>query len=923
MTSHQTTRFLLVPDSGAARRIRRLLAQGGARTGVVVGTWLELVEHATDAYALPLRQDRWEERFQNALVGMPDAFWAASLAVAPRETAGEVEAALTGFVAASDPGGSLHELATTALPPRARRHVDDLIALVAALDGTLPGGLAAIRDLLAANADDAIRRLAVSRVPDAPALSRWQIALVDKLNRDAGRLEDGEPAAVLQQTLADHSEPAGAPAGLARLQARVFSSPGDRVPIDDSLQWIGVRDYLAEVETAAGMVQTMLDTDPSLGMADIGLLLPDEFIYAVAVDDVFKRVGLPVSGLPLEHWRRELGREALFHFLYCRQKPAPAMALAVCLSSPLMPWSREDGAVLAQTVMEGDYRLRALRSMDARARAMLDLIREGDEAPGSLAGVLRAFVDLLDDGVDSPGHVQQARGTVDELCQALAYREGIDWAALRVMASPGLITAGDGPDFNLAGITVWREGLEPWRAVRHLIVCGFATGHYPLGSGQSPVFSTTDLDAVREHLGLMVDTPADALARRRARFRRQLAAATESVSFLVPRRDPPGAAQAPSESLVFMHGLFAAPDAEEPEALVLDLDAAEDREKVRFLARAPDAEPRNPRAIAAADIHFGRDLLAMRTDRDGNPKPESPSSLETLMVSRLAWLLRRLEAEPLEWAPESLDPMLMGTLAHQVFETLFPSGGPLPGEEEIRRRTGPLLEDAIGRSAPFLRAAQWQVERRHLATETTRAALAWRDVLTRLDAEVIASEIWLAGRFNDIPIHGQADALLGLPGNRLLVVDYKRSSSGSRRPRMDKGFDSQASLYRTMLRTGGPKDTADAPLLERLRRAEQVGVVYYMLNDRVALSDTTLWEVGTIPGWEAMDDDIAGNAVALIEQRLNEVRKGLLTLNREDDARFFDKDAGIKPYALGNSPLITLFTRPDGSLPEINGVRLD
>ena len=33
------------------------------------------------------------------------------------------------------------------------------------------------------------------------------------------------------------------------------------------------------------------------------------------------------------------------------------MALAVCLSSPLMPWSIEDGAILAQAVMDGEYEL--------------------------------------------------------------------------------------------------------------------------------------------------------------------------------------------------------------------------------------------------------------------------------------------------------------------------------------------------------------------------------------------------------------------------------------------------------------------------------------------------------------------------------------------------------------------------------------
>ena len=34
-----------------------------------------------------------------------------------------------------------------------------------------------------------------------------------------------------------------------------------------------------------------------------------------------------------------------------------------------MPWSREEGAVLAQTVMDGDYRLRPLSSTSRKGEA--------------------------------------------------------------------------------------------------------------------------------------------------------------------------------------------------------------------------------------------------------------------------------------------------------------------------------------------------------------------------------------------------------------------------------------------------------------------------------------------------------------------------------------------------------------------------
>ena len=72
-----------------------------------------------------------------------------------------------------------------------------------------------------------------------------------------------------------------------------------------------------------------------------------------------------------------------------------------------------------------------------------------------------------------------------------------------------------------------------------------------------------------------------------------------------------------------------------------------------------------PRELVVQHLEFGRNLVALRMDAEGKPKPESPSSLETLMVSRLTWLLRRLDAEPLEWAPEEAGPALLGTLAHR------------------------------------------------------------------------------------------------------------------------------------------------------------------------------------------------------------------------------------------------------------------
>jgi ATP-dependent helicase/nuclease subunit B len=901
-------RFLLMPDGSSARHVRRILAERSACSGIVVGTWSELLEWACRAYLVPETTADNDSGFMKALEELEDAFWSESLSVAPAETGEAVKSALIQIVSATDPASDIEIAGLEGLPERPRRHLDDLFRLAKLLEGRWPQELSMMQSLLLADSDDALHTIRVYHSEGIPRLTRWQTKLVERLNKDVDNSEerrDEELPQILNEVLG--SDSAGEPGSTLRfLQERLFEAVTDKGEVDGSVQWVGTRDFLQEAEVAAGMVQSMLADNTNLEPSDIGLLIPDSFEYATALEDACALGGIALSGLPAERWRRDLGREVVFHFLYCRQKPAPAMALAICLSSPLMPWPREEGAVLAQTVMDGDYRLRPLSSTSRDGRIMLDLLRDGDSEPASLAKALPEFVSLLRGGEDLVGHIQQAKAAVEQLKDFLESMASINWTGLRRTVSPRFITSGELPDFNLEGVTVWRESQDSWRPVKRLIVLGFVQGHYPSSLASDPVFSADDLGSIRELTGLPVSTSSEVLEGRRLRFKRQLGAVSESVTFLVPRRDPRGERQSPSESLVFMHQLFTGPDSADER--IVELDAADDRLLVRHLALAAPASPQSPRALLAEDLNFDRDLLALRTDTKGQLKPESPSSLETLMVSRLAWLLRRLEAEPLLWAPESADVALLGTLAHKVFEGLFRPGEAPPDSSEIPGRVETLLDDAIRRLAPFLRASQRQVERRHFAAETIKAALAWRDVLARLGAEVLASEAWLQGTWSGIPIHGQTDLILGLPGDRLLVVDYKRSKSTSRRPRMEKGYDSQANLYRAMLESGGPKDDTDETLLSRIRSAARTGIVYYMLNDQVSLSDSALLESGTVPGWQTLENDVASRAMALIQRRLGEVSAAEARLNRDGDAEFFEKQAGIKPYALENSPLIDLFT---------------
>ena len=915
----QVLQFLLVPDESAARRIRRAVAHASGRSGVIVGTWQELVHRAQDAYFRPPVASGEDGDLEAALATAESAFWSESYAIAPDETAVAVKGALVQLVSATDPHGDPWPADLDGLPRWPRQLVADLLHLSASLGGRLPGDLAAIRDLLDADSDIVYQSIRVFRIDGIPQTSRWQDALIDKLNREAGRdrqPHDEEFQAKLEQLL--ETTPLADPeSALGVLQASLFGADEGAAELDQSVQWVGVRDYQQEAEVAAGMVQTLLNENPDLQPAQIGLLVPEDFPYCVAVEDAFGLAGLALSGLPGERWRRDLGPETVYHFLCCRQKPAPRMALAVCLSSVLMPWSPKEGAVMAQAVMDGDYDPRPPAQASAEDKAMLALIREGDSEPATLARALQEFATLLNGGEAFSAHQRRARDATQRILSQLEGTSEIDWSGLRRAVKPQLIIGGEAPAYNVEGLTIWREQHEPWRAVRHLFVLGFAQGRYPRSMRSAPVFSASNIRAIQEGCGIVIESPSHVQRRARQLFRRQLRAVSDSATFLIPRRHQDGQAHSPSESLVFMERLVQRSGARK--ALIAEIDLSEDLSRIRHIAINTDRKPNPPRDYRCASLRLDRDLLAMNTDAEGKVRPESPTGLEMPMVSPLGWLIRRLGAEPLQWSPESADPRVIGTLAHKVFEELFSPGSDLPTREQVDSRTRVLLDGAIQRQAPFFRAPQWQFERHHLAERAVRAAQTWRDALQQLGAKILGSEQWLEGYWSGIRIHGQADLILGLEDNRLLIVDYKWTGSESRRKQMELGFDSQASLYRAMVQTGGPKPRRRGPtnteeekkLAKKIASAQGIGIVYFTMRDRTCLSDADLPQFASIPSWVCMHENVAASASAIICSCLEELRQGVVRLNFENDRKYFEKKAGIKAYAMDLSPLIDLFSLPE------------
>ena len=301
-------------------------------------------------------------------------------------------------------------------------------------------------------------------------------------------------------------------------------------------------------------------------------------------------------------------------------------------------------------------------------------------------------------------------------------------------------------------------------------------------------------------------------------------------------------------------------------------------------------------------VHLGRrDLLRLHQDEAGRARPQSPSRLESLLVSPLAWFLGETDAIDIPWAPEALDIMLAGTLAHHVLEHVFAPDAALPDPADLPRLTETHLAQGIARHAPFLATAEWQLERETLRREALRAAQVWHGILGETGARILKNEFRLKGNAHGIDIRGRADCILLLGDGRLVIVDHKKSGSTRRRIRMRAGWDLQIGLYRAML---ARPIRAEGDGLD-LVAGQSPAIAYHLLNDGTVLASG----LDPAPGGrvEGVEGDISAKAVALLQTRLAEVGGGSIRLNGTEDEAAFGKTAALTAYALDASPLVRRF----------------
>ena len=831
--------------------------------------------------------------------------WSASMAVAPLETGRAVCAALRSVALATE-GLSPNEIELSGLDRDSRlyRHLAALRDLWRNAPEALSEDLQVCAHVLTCSASDALESLPMVNAEACDFASPVERGLHAHLRNHHGLADD---ASRQEWAARRASLLAGSPPGTSLWRAQngltgVAIEPG---PLDDSLGFFALRDEAEEADFAAARAQRLIDEGAE--PRDIALLVPDEAGYFAHLRRAFDALGVPASGLPTLPARRDLAGETLLHLLLCLQSPAPAMALASLYVSPLMPWPAATGLQLAREVMQGRFDHHAARSLTGRAQRLHELLRSDiAQTPDGILRALEQAAKGLTDAVELREDVAAFQSRLGALREVLSQGKEPDWPALYRLVTPATPRPMPSEAF-VEGVSVFTEAAMPWRPARHLIVLGMSGNRWPRAVSASPLFLDGELQLLHARTGLRVETRGDALARRLERLRRQFLSASETLTLLRPILAASGSRQAPAAALSLVARTVGtdAKGTEDAESLIRDLRAAPPAHWP-FAHRTVDMKGEGRAGALPEDgvLRLDRDLLRLRPASDGRMRPQSPSRLETLLVSPLAWSLSELDAEPVTWAPDGLDVMVAGTIAHDVLEFLFPRDAALPSHEEIVAAVPELLASAIRNYAPFLQRSVWAVEREGLARDMRNAARFWRDTLERLEARVIDNEIDLRGEALDVPLRGRVDCLLQLADGSLLVVDHKKSGTARRRARLEAGWDLQLGLYRAMLMR---PERAGQVLEAALAGRPRIGVAYHLINDQGVLLEGLEPPDGTAT---VMTGDISGQAMELLGSRLAEVGAGLIRLNAQDDRTYFDKTASLTPYALDASPLVSRFMVP-------------
>ncbi len=893
--------FVLMPDAVSSNYVREQYAEAGF-ANVKVGTFTALVEQLNLLWMQPKQDADFDAVLRQSALSLSDSFWHESLKVDERSTLHALSQSLMhmyNYLGLNDTFTKLN--ASKEGGQRILRYYNDVCTLAESMQFLRPREQMQCRSWLENSQLAPIEPLILIHSPDLFEFNTWQNEVVDTLlkNSPAGSVADQLREVVDSATRAVHCESPD----LQHLASVLFESSIEYSAVEPTnTHFLSCRDVLEECEVAVSRVQQALRE--GVNPKDIALVLPSHSYHQQLLPALMGKAGIPCSNLANTHqyfeWDWQLLRDLiqLYSVALDDEEYSQPIMLGSVLVNPLMPWSLRYGQYLFEKYQyHGDFSFCDEESNEKTVQ-LLSVLSMADTPP--LEEWLMSISESLSypkfPAAFSSAQMQLKMNEVLEIYSSYSDLSELErcFALLNQLQPQSWKVVDDEALWLLDAVLVLTEKDTLLSPVQHSFLLGFNQGCYQPRLHTVSVFQKDGWKQLADETGLNLYQPLIEDVGLETRMKRLVCATKQSLNMSFSAQTFDGEKLEASESLLDF-ALALQTSAHVDQDILID-SITDEAITQPYLVRVKSLlVNESPEESLAGDLQLGCDLLAIHCDKEGNQRPESPSSLDKMMVSPLAWLLDRQGIQSKLWEAQGLPVSLLGTIAHKVFELFFTTDGNVSLE-----RFDDIFDQAITAEADFMTTKKWRMERKQLKQEVYGALLPFLQWCEQEGWQSYMQEGRLKGELFGFPVKGFVDAVFR-KGEITLILDYKKSSSNNFVERLNKGFDLQTMIYRKLLEAEGEIPAA-------------VHSGYFSLNDKTLVLDAPInckepglnqKPIGTPIQAQSIEAEKA------IKQRIEQLQQGIVEINTEGDSKHWaDLGVSTAKYTIDENPLVRNYLKP-------------
>ncbi|NQZ88485.1 MAG: PD-(D/E)XK nuclease family protein [Colwellia sp.] len=894
-------KFVLVTDPLSASVVRKRLASTGA-VDIKVGTFTSLIDSLSELWLVPDIEDDFEQILSDRVLETSNAFWSESIKVDRVGSLSSVESSLRLILASLPLNKTLELLKDDST--RVARYYNDLVKLFDSMKHCRPRIQLIAESWLKIADLQSIESVELICAPELLALELWQTEIIEKvLSLNIAKSDSFSINSVLTEIYQPNPH---MNQDVSCLNQNLFNVSDLHSTYDPSnIHWLTCRDSLQETEVVVGMLKKALDSgvDPS----EIAVIVPRISEIESTLPALMNYVGILSSNKhavkSAYQWELQLIKDCLIYFQEhreCGDAYSP-MSLAAILTNPLMPWSKYTSQKYSDICFKGAFRkpLAELVLPEADC-AILEILCYDSVSTWD------TWLEKILEHLKFPNDARCAskKRCVDSIDDLKLYQTQINQIDLNQQLAL-LINQIQPKHFPFEnentgelqnGILILDESEVLLSPVKHLFILGFNQGCYEVTPNRKGIFTKSNW----QHLSMLTDLQFDRTSVKQnhlqALFKNNLSKASHSITLFLSEQGFDGSTIHPSATLLDMALCFQPVEKVKPEVLLKSVKSSDIQLPFLTFEKAIPSTKHQP-VIELSDIELGLDLIEINQDKEGNQRTESPSSLNDMLVSPLAWFLSRQGLTGKGWDIQELSVSLQGTIAHKVFELQFDAKNKFSLDDYSI-----LFKEAVAIEAPFLLTSFWRIERLQLKNEIQKSLIPFVEWCQDQKWNIKETELEMLGSLWGLPLRGFADSIFE-NNTAILILDYKKSKSDKRLKMLNEGFDLQTCIYRE--------------LYQQMTRTNVINIQsgYYTLNDCKLLVDgiggSNSAGIEQIRPNVSLEDQ-SENAIEQVKSRIEELRKGKITLNSSDDQKIWN-DLGIAAeYIFERHPLVKHFMKSEG-----------